>query len=105
MADNSNNYSEAALLLLKSNLNYHGDIPAEVEAQLRSLLEYAFQRLKRSANIQLTPGQIEDDMLQAMFASWVYLKGRDGAEKNPMLKEAIRDYQVSRALSEKGASV
>lgn len=99
MAELSTNYSEAALGLLKANLGYYGEIPVEVEGYLCSLLDYAAVRLRNTAGIKLTPGDLYDDQLQVMYAAWLYRKGGEGSEKPPMLKEAIRDYQVSKATS------
>ena len=92
------NYSDTAVALLKANLGYYGEIPAEVETYLLSLLDYAFRRLLQTAGIHLTHGDLMDDQLQVMYAAWLYRKGGDGAAKPPMLQEAIRDYQVSKAL-------
>ena len=100
MAETATNYSEAALGLLKANLGYYDAVPAQVESYLKHLLNYAAVRLEKTADILLTPGDLYDDQLQAMYAAWMYRKGAEGAEKSPMLKEAIRDYQVSKALSE-----
>jgi hypothetical protein len=100
MAETTKTHSDTAVNLLKANLGYYGQVPAEVETYLLSLLDYAFDRLRITANITLTPGDLYDDQLQVMYAAWLYRKGGDGAEKPPMLKEAIRDYQVSRAMGE-----
>lgn len=105
MAENSSNYSATALSLLKANLGYYGQIPNEVTAYLQSLLDYSFRRLAQAAGIKLTPGELIDDQLQVMYAAWLYRKGGDGAEKPPMLKEAIRDYQLHRALGASEADV
>lgn len=99
MAETKPNYSETAVILLKSNLGYYGDIPWDVENYLKYLLDYAFQRLAKTAEINLTPGDLCDDQLQVMYAAWLYRKGGEGAEKPPMLKEAIRDYQVGKAMA------
>lgn len=100
MAEENQNYSNTAVVLLKANLGFYtGDIPDEVDTYLRHLLDYAFQRLAETARIYLTPGDLYDDQLQVMYAAWMYRKGGDGAEKPPMLKEAIREYQVSKALA------
>lgn len=100
MAEKTITYSDAAVALLKANLGYFGDIPEEVENHLRSLLDYSYVRLGRTAGIFLNPGDLYDDQLQVMYAAWLYRKGGEGAEKPPMLKEAIRDYQISAALTE-----
>lgn len=100
MADVNIPYSDTALALLKANLGYYGsDIPQEVETYLTQLLSYAHRRLSETAQIYLTPGDLYDDQLQVMYAAWMYRKGGDGAEKPPMLKEAIRDYQLSKATA------
>lgn len=98
MAETSQNYSETALTLLKANLGYYGQIPDEVTAYLQSLLDYAHRRLSQTAGIFLTPGDLVDDQLQVMYAAWLYRKGGEGSEKPPMLKDAIRDYQMHKAL-------
>ena len=100
MAESSQKYSDTAVQLLKANLGYYGDTPDEVEDYLRSLLEYSHTRLAQTAAIHLTPGDLYDDQLQVMYAAWLYRKGGEGAEKPPMLKEAIRDYQVGKAMAE-----
>ena len=100
MADTPIAYSEAAVALLKANLSYYGTIPQEVEQYLTHLLAYASLRLEQTAGIKLTPGDLYDDQLQVMYAAWLYRKGGEGAEKPPMLKEAIRDYQVGKAMTE-----
>lgn len=100
MADVIIPYSDTALALLKANLGYYGsDIPQEVETYLTQLLSYAYRRLAETAQIYLTPGDLYDDQLQVMYAAWMYRKGGDGAEKPPMLKEAIRDYQTGKAMA------
>ena len=103
MAETPITYSDSSMALLKANLGYFGQIPEEVENYLRSLLNYAYSRLAQTAGIHLQPGDLCDDQLQVMYAAWLYRKGGEGAEKPPMLKEAIRDYQVSKAMSEGSA--
>lgn len=100
MAASSLTYSSTAVSLLKANLGYFGTIPPEVENYLCQLLGYAYRRLAQTAAIHLAPGDLYDDQLQVMYAAWLYRKGGDGAEKPPMLKEAIRDYQVGKAMTE-----
>ncbi len=103
MAETNLKHSETAVALLKANLGYYGKIPEDVETYLLSLLDYAFDRLRITADITLAPGDLYDDQLQVMYAAWLYRKGGDGSEKPPMLKEAIRDYQVGKALAESEA--
>ena len=100
MAESPLTYSGTAVSLLKANLGYFGQIPEEVEEYLRSLLDYSYRRLAETAAIRLAPGDLYDDQLQVMYAAWLYRKGGEGAEKPPMLKEAIRDYQLGKALTE-----
>ena len=100
MADTPIAYSETAVALLKANLSYYGTIPQEVEKYLTHLLAYASRRLEQTAGIKLTPGDLYDDQLQVMYAAWLYRTGGEGSEKPPMLKEAIRDYQVGKAMAE-----
>ena len=99
MAEATPNYSETAVVLLKANLGYYGDIPSDVESYLKHLLDYAFRRLAETAEIHLTPGDLYDDQLQVMYAAWLYRKGGEGSEKPPMLKEAIRDYHFGKAMA------
>lgn len=100
MANTQITYSETAVSLLKANLGYYGTTPPEVEKYLTHLLDYSYKRLEQTAAIHLTPGDLYDDQLQVMYAAWLYRKGGEGAEKPPMLKEAIRDYQVGKAMTE-----
>lgn len=103
MAETTPQYSDAALGLLKANLGYYDSVPPLVENYLKQLLTYSAKRLAETAGIHLTPGNLYDDQLQVMYAVWMYRKGADGAEKPPMLKEAIRDYQVGKSLAESEA--
>lgn len=93
------NYSAAALALLKADLGYYNsELPPDVVTHLTDLLQVSHRRLAR-AGINLNVGDINDDQLQAMYAAWLYRKRRDGSEKTLMLKQEIRDRQVSNALS------
>ena len=90
-----------ALAMLKANLGFFdSEIPEALAQHLERLLDYAADRLAATAGIQLTPGDIYDDQLQVMYAAWLYRKGGEGSEKPPMLKEAIRDYQVGKAMKD-----
>ena len=87
-------YSYGALALLKANLGYFDAlIEPAVEAYLVDLLRYAYQALAE-AGINLTSGVVYDDQLQAMYAAWMYRKGKEGGMKPPMLQNAIRNRQV-----------
>lgn len=100
MANDPFTFSVTAVTLLKANLGFYGsDVPPDVETYLMYLLGYAHQRLAETAGIHLTPGDLYDDQLQVMYAAWIYRKGGDGAAKPPMLQQAIRDYQVGKALA------
>lgn len=91
-------YSLTALSLLKANLGYYdSELPPAVEDDLKYQLSYAFRELAR-AGLHLTPGDLYDDELQAMYATWLYRKRREGLAKPPMLAQAIRDRQVEKAL-------
>ena len=57
----------------------------------------SLEMLAEEGLLTLNPGDLYDDQLQVMYAAWLYRKGGEGSEKPPMLQEAIRDYQVSRA--------
>lgn len=102
MAETTLNYSPTALDLLKANLGYFDATPPVLETYLNQLLEYSHRRLAETAGIYLTPGDLYDDQLQVMYAAWLYRKGGDGSEKPPMLREAIRDYQVAKATEVSG---
>lgn len=93
-------YSDTALALLKANLGFFSTaIPEDVSAYLKHLLEYAYLRLDETANIHLVPGNLYDDQLQVIYAAWLYRKGGEGSAPPPMVRQAIRDYQVSTALA------
>lgn len=100
MADDNKKYSEAGMALLKANLGYFGtEIPDELLTYLQSLMEYAFNELAEM-KISLTPGVLNDDMDQMVFAAWMYRKGVNGDGKTEMLKSIIRNRQVRNALAE-----
>ena len=91
-------YSETALSFLKADLGYYeSELPADVEAYLKGLLNVAFHALAR-AGIALRVGEVYDDQLQAMYAAWKYRKSREGSEMSPMLRQEIRDRQVAQAV-------
>ena len=94
-----NNFSDAAVVLLRANLGYYGStIPDDLLAYLKSLLSTAFHRLAR-AGIHLMIGQLYDDQLQVMYAAWLYRKASEGAAKPPMLIQEIRDRQVEQVMA------
>ena len=98
MADDNKKYSEAGLALLKANLGYFGtEIPEELRTYLQSLMEYAFNEFSEM-KVQLTPGTLNDDMDQMVYAAWMYRKGVNGEGKTEMLKSIIRNRQVRNAL-------
>lgn len=89
----------AALVLLKANLGYYDTVlPEAVETNLAALLESAKHQLLR-AGVFLTNDSVDDAMLQAMYAAWLYRKGKDGTAKPPMLQTEIRNRQVDSALT------
>ncbi len=98
MADDNKKYSEAGLALLKANLGYFGtEIPEDLQTYLQSLMEYAFNEFAEM-KVQLTPGTLNDDMDQMVYAAWMYRKGVNGEGKTEMLKSIIRNRQVRNAL-------
>ena len=93
-------YSPAALALLKANLGFFGSkVDPSVENYLTDLLGFAYEDF-RDMGISLEPGKIRDDMLQVTHAAWMYRNGVKGAGKTAMLREMIRNRQVSDALSD-----
>lgn len=100
MADVTTKFSPAGKTLLLSNLGFFNtEIPSELDAYLESLLNYSFDKFAQK-NIHLTPGVLEDDMDQMVFAAWMYRNGINGSGKTEMLKSIIRNRQVSNALKE-----
>ena len=100
----SNKYSDAAVCLLLSNLGFYGTkIPVDLQIYLEQLLAYAFDDYARMG-IALTPGVLNDDMDQMIFAAWMYRKGVNGEGKTEMLKSIIRNRQVAHALSDREVS-
>lgn len=100
MAEIIKKYSDAGMALLKANLGFYGtDIPDELQAYLQSLMEYALNDFAE-INIHLTPGNLNDDMDQMIFAAWMYRNGVSGNGKNEMLKAIIRNRQVRNALTD-----
>lgn len=105
MADDDKKYSDAGMALLKSNLGYYGtEIPAELLTYLQSLMGYALNEFAEM-DIQLTPGVLNDDMDQMIYAAYLYRKGVNGEGKTEMLKAIIRNRQVRNALNDGEASV
>jgi hypothetical protein len=60
-------------------------------------MEYAFSEFAEM-KVQLTPGTLNDDMDQMVYAAWMYRKGVNGDGKTEMLKSIIRNRQVRNAL-------
>ena len=100
MADNKNNYSEAAVSMLKANLGFFGGkIPDDLDAYLLSLLGKAYADFLEMG-VQLSPGLLADDFDQATYAAWLYRNAAVGSGKTEMLKSMIRNRQVGNALKE-----
>ena len=98
-------YSPAGLALLKSNLGYYStEIPVDLQGYLESLMEYALNDFVRMG-VRLTPGVLNDDMDQMVFAAWMYRKGVNGEGKTEMLKSIIRNRQVRNALADEEEAV
>ena len=100
MADYPDQFSPAALSILKSSLGFFGAaLDADVEAHLKNCLNAASRELEEECGIVLTHGDIYDDNLQASYALWLYTKRRTGEGKPQMLSRAIRNRQVCNALT------
>ena len=99
MADFEIKHSLVAMDLLTANLGYYStEIPPDLERYLESLLDYAFDEF-REMKIELSPGTMQDDMDQMVFAAWMYRNGVTGEGKTEMLKSIIRNRQVHCALT------
>lgn len=99
MAKNTQDYSAAALELLKANLGFFdSQIPEALESYLESLLSKAFSDFGEM-NIMLQPGNLSHDFDQAAYAAWLYRNGPTGAGKPEMIKSIIRNRQVNNALN------
>lgn len=84
--------------MLKASLGYYTTkIPDEVETYLTQLLEYSYAALVE-IGVYLRRNDILSDQLQAMYAQWIYKNGGQGLDKPPMLRKAIRDWQISGAM-------
>ncbi len=100
MSDFELKHSPVAMDLLKANLGYYStEIPADLKSYLESLLDYAFDEF-RKMKVQLSPGTLQDDMDQMVFAAWMYRKGVNGEGKTQMLRSIIRNRQVRNALAD-----
>lgn len=92
-------YSETAEALLLADLGFYDTaIPESLKNHLKSLLKLAHRKLQR-ADIFITPGDLYDDQLQAMYAAWLYRNAKKGLPKPPALSQEIRDRQVETALA------
>lgn len=100
MADFETKHSLVAMDLLTANLGYYStEIPPDLKRYLESLLDYAFDEF-REMKIELSPGTMQDDMDQMVFAAWMYRKGVNGEGKTQMLRSIIRNRQVRNALAD-----
>ena len=100
MAEQNIRFSQTSMTQLLANLGFYGtEIPPELGEYLEQLLNYSFDKFAKK-NIHLTPGVLQDDMDQMVFAAWMYRNGVYGAGKNEMLKSIIRNRQISNALAE-----
>jgi hypothetical protein len=99
MADASNaSEYPAAMALLKAGVGFFDSkIPEAMETYLESLLCAADARLARR-KIYICVGEIDDDMLLAMYAEWLYRKKASGARMPDMLREEIKSRQVDNAI-------
>ena len=101
MADIANTSAyPVAMNLLKAGLGFFdSQIPESLAQYLESLLEASATALAERG-IHITPGNIADDMLQEMYAEWLYRKKATGAAMPDMLRNEIRTRQVGKAVSE-----
>ena len=89
-----------ALALMKADLGYFDSaIPAALETYLSSVLNSAAAKISR-ANIDLEPGNVDDDLFLSMYAAWMYRKRTEGLAMPQMLRAEIRNRQVDDALTE-----
>lgn len=99
MAD-VNNTSEYpnAMAILKAGIGFFdSQIPEAMFAYLESLLSAADAQLAERG-IVVYGGKIDDDMLLAMYAEWLYRKKASGAGMPNMLTAEIRTRQVGKAI-------
>lgn len=100
MANYPELFSAAGLGILKSSLGFFGaPLDEAVETHLKNCLTAAHRELEEECGILLNTGDIYDDNLQATYALWIYSKRRTGEGKPEMLRRAIRNRQVCKALT------
>ena len=100
MANYPELFSASALGILKSSLGFFGSkVDPDVETHLKNCLTAADRELEEECGIILSHGDIYDDNLQATYALWIYSKRRTGEGKSEMLRRAIRNRQVCKALT------
>ena len=81
---------ENRLALLKTDLGFFGELPAELTAYLTALLTFDADLIAREG-VTLDPAKAEDDQLAEMYAAWMYRKrASQNAEPPPrMLRYAL----------------
>lgn len=90
-----------AMNQLRADLGFFdAALPAAQEDYLESLLHEAEERLRTECGITIDPVQQVDASLQALWAAWRYRKRVTGEDKPPMLRTAIREWQLARARTE-----
>lgn len=93
-----------AMNQLKADLGFFdAALPVVQEEYLESLLHEAEERLRTECGIAIDPAKPVDASLQALWAAWRYRKRVTGEDKPPMLRTAIREWQLARARTEEGA--
>lgn len=103
MAETNTATNAVALGLLKASLGFFDStLDPNVEDYLNSLIGFAERALTEECKIMLTPGDIYDDTLIAMYADWLYRKRASGVGKPEMLREAIRNRQTRDVLVSAG---
>ena len=94
---NSSSAYPVAMAILKAGVGFFNTkIPEAMETYLESLLGAAESGLAERG-IFVFPGEINDDMLLAMYAEWLYRKKASGAGMPDMLRAEIRTRQVGKA--------
>lgn len=90
--------SDVQVSLLLANIGFFdSQVPMALAEHLQRLLSISAQSLRSDCGIALRQNNLQDDHLVAMYAAWLYSRGRSGDLKPPMLQLAIRNRQISQA--------
>lgn len=97
--------SDLQVSLLLANLGFFdSQIPLPLAEHLQHLLQIAQRNLQETCGIPIDPENLKDASLTAMYAAWLYSRGRTGEAKPPMLQTAIRNRQLDLAKSRGAAN-